>query len=249
MSAEDYARYRQMMASFVTEDDEPVDNLFSEKQQRLLAESLYASWSHPKFGKRFIAAANVGVFYAQDDPPLVPDLFLSLDVTPLPDVWSQEGRSYFVWVYGKPPDVVVEVVSNRKGEELERKAVLYWRIRVPFYVVYDPHRELGDTVLRVFINGPAGWRPADPNQLEGVELGLTLWHGTYEGLEADWLRWRDASGQLVLTGRELAEAERQRVEVERQRAEAVARELEAERQRAEQLKARLRALGIDPDNL
>ena len=31
----------------VTEDDTPVDNLFSEKQQRLLTEPLYASWPGP----------------------------------------------------------------------------------------------------------------------------------------------------------------------------------------------------------
>lgn len=39
--AEEYQRAIQAM---VTEDDEPVDNLFSEKQQRLLVESLYAGW-------------------------------------------------------------------------------------------------------------------------------------------------------------------------------------------------------------
>jgi hypothetical protein len=31
----------------VTEDDAPVDNIFSEKQQRLLTESLYSSWPGP----------------------------------------------------------------------------------------------------------------------------------------------------------------------------------------------------------
>ena len=31
----------------VTEDDTPVDNLPSEKQQRLLTEPLYSSWSGP----------------------------------------------------------------------------------------------------------------------------------------------------------------------------------------------------------
>ena len=44
----------------VTEDDEPVDNLFSERQQRLLVDSLYASasWLQP-----FVAMSNVGLFY------------------------------------------------------------------------------------------------------------------------------------------------------------------------------------------
>jgi hypothetical protein len=44
----------------VTEDDTPVDNIFSEKQQRLLTEPLYNSWSGPGEGRPFVAMANVG---------------------------------------------------------------------------------------------------------------------------------------------------------------------------------------------
>jgi hypothetical protein len=36
-----------LVENIVTEDDEPLDNLFSEKQQRLLTESLYSSWTPP----------------------------------------------------------------------------------------------------------------------------------------------------------------------------------------------------------
>ena len=32
------------ISGIITEDDEPVDNIFSEKQQRLLTESLNSSW-------------------------------------------------------------------------------------------------------------------------------------------------------------------------------------------------------------
>ena len=42
----------------ITEDDEPVDNLFSERQQKLLPDSLYASWNYTK---PFLACANVGI--------------------------------------------------------------------------------------------------------------------------------------------------------------------------------------------
>lgn len=37
----------EMIQHLVTEDDEPVDNFFSAKEQRLLASSLYASWTPP----------------------------------------------------------------------------------------------------------------------------------------------------------------------------------------------------------
>ncbi len=55
------------VSAIVTEDDAPVDNLYSEKQQRLLTEPLNAGWQGPppeEGGDRrtFLAAANVGFF-------------------------------------------------------------------------------------------------------------------------------------------------------------------------------------------
>ncbi|MCY6488699.1 hypothetical protein [Leptolyngbya sp. GGD] len=44
---------------YVSEDDTPVDNLQSEKQQRLLVEPLYSAKPIPS---PFLAAANVGLF-------------------------------------------------------------------------------------------------------------------------------------------------------------------------------------------
>jgi len=71
-------------------------------------------------------------------------------------------------------------------------------------------------------------------ELPGVGLGLTLWQGEYEGVEALWLRWCDLEGRVIPTGAERAEQERQRAE--------------QERQRAERLAAQLRALGVEPEN-
>ncbi|MCS6773509.1 MAG: Uma2 family endonuclease [Thermoflexales bacterium] len=239
--------YQRAIQALVTEDDEPVDNLFSEKQQHLLVESLYASWSHPRYGKRFLAAANVGVFYSPYESAIVPDVLLSVGVKIYPRVWEQEGKSYLNWIYGKPPDVVIEIVSNRKGGELEHKAELYSWMRVPYYVVYDPKRELGGEVLRAFESTFQGWRPLADTWLPGVELKVVLWRGVYEDLEAEWLRWQDSEGVLVPTGRERAEAERQRAEAAERQVVTIQQQLEVERQRNEQLKARLRALGVELD--
>jgi hypothetical protein len=41
--------------------------------------------------------ANIGVFYAFHQPPVVPDMFLSLDVAPPADLWKKTSRSYFIW--------------------------------------------------------------------------------------------------------------------------------------------------------
>ena len=80
----------------ITEDDTPVDNLPSEKQQRLLTEPLYSAWTGPGAGRTFLAAANVGIFALARNPAIVPDMFLSLDVQVAEDWWRKEHRSYFL---------------------------------------------------------------------------------------------------------------------------------------------------------
>ena len=114
----------------VTEDDTPVDNMPSEKQQRLLTEPLYSSWAGPGAGRPFLAAANVGVFPQPRNPAIVPDVFVSLDVQVAENWWDKEHRSYFVWEFGKTPDLVVEIVSNRRGREDGVKKATYAEIGV-----------------------------------------------------------------------------------------------------------------------
>ncbi len=225
----------------ITEDDTPVDSFPSEKQQRLLTEPLYSSWAGPGEGRSFLVAANVGLFASVREPPLVPDVFLSLDVRVPEDWWSKRRRTYFFWEFGKPPEVVSESVSNQEGGETDTKMRSYARLGIPYYVIYDPLEQVQEGVLRAYELTP--WREyveTSPERLTGVGLGLTLWHGTFEGKEDVWLRWQDEEGNLILTGAERAALERQRAEQAEQRAER-------ERQRAERLAAQLRALGVEPE--
>jgi len=233
----------------VTEDDTPVDNLFSEKQQRLLTEPLYLSWPGPGEDRPFLVMANVGLFYALDQPPLVPDTLLSLDVRCPADLWPKAHRSYFVWEYGKPPDVVVEVVSNRKGGEDSDKLAAYARVRIPYYVIYDPDKLLGDRTLRAFRLEAMEYREMDqPVWLPEVGLGFRLWQGSYEGHDNTWLRWVDEQAQPIATGAERVDQEQQRAEEERRRAEEERRRAEEERRRADKLAEQLRRHGIDPES-
>ena len=235
------------VSGLITEDDTPVDNVFSEKQRRLLTEPLHASWTAPGGGRYFLAA-NVGVFAMAVNDPLVPDVFLSLDTAPMRPFEEKKGRSYLVWEHGKPPDIVIEIVSNREGDELTRKLRGYERIRVAHYVVFDPWHNLSDAVVTHFrMEGEALVEEPGPFRLPRIDLGLTLWRGTFEGEEAEWLRWCRADGSLVPTGAERAEEERQRAEEERQRADGERQRAEEERQRAERLAQKLRELGVDPD--
>jgi Uma2 family endonuclease len=238
----------------ITEDDTPVDNFPSEKQQRLLTEPLYSSWPGPGEKRPFLAAANVGVFSQTRTPAIVPDMFLSLDVMMAQDWWRKEHRSYFIWEFGKPPDLVLEIVSNTVGGEDTEKRWKYAWMRVPFYVIYDPQLQVMNEVLTVYRLGEIQYERRDSTQFPGLKLGLILWAGEFEGRADTWLRWVDEQGVLIPTGKERAEQERhraeqadQRAEQERYRAEQADQRAEQERHRAERLAVLLRQAGIDPE--
>lgn len=235
------------ISHLVIEDDTPVDNLQSEKQQRLLVEPLYSSKPLPP---PFLAAANVGLFYKLKGEPVVPDAMLSLRVQCADDFSQKRNRSYFVWEFGKLPEVCIEIVSNQEGDELvlSRKSQqkgktiakkdLYAQILVPYYVVFDPLRqiqseeEMNGALLRVWSNLAGRYVELTPQPgirttgevawLEEVGLGLTLWSGQFEEeVTRLWLRWCDREGRVIPAGAE----------------------------RAERLAQRLREMGIDPDEV
>jgi Uma2 family endonuclease len=239
------------ISHLVIEDDIPVDNFQSEKQQRLLVEPLYSSGTLPQ---PFLAAANVGIFGALTEAGIAPDVFLSLGVQ-MPEDWSQKAnRSYFVWQFGKSPDVVIELVSNRKGNELVAqepgklsKKDAYARLGIAYYVVFDPLRQIQDqmgwALLRVFVlTGTRYVEVPAPFWLPEIGLGLTVWQGDFEEKSDQWLRWCDQSGQVIPTGKERADQADQRANQADQRAQ----DAEAKAQR---LATRLQELGIDPDSL
>jgi hypothetical protein len=218
----------------VTEDDAPVDNFPSEKAQRLLTEPLYTSWSGPppldEGGERrpFVAAANVGIFGTLKEPPIVPDVLLSLDVEVQADIWKKENRTYFITQFGKSPEVVIEIVSNTKGHELDLKLRRYAWMRIAYYVVWDPGHRLSDVTLQVYELQQLRYELVERHIFDTVGLGVILWNGSFEKLEGTWLRWCLPDGTLIPTGAERANTEKQR---------------------ADKLAERLRAMGIDPDKL
>ena len=210
----------------VIEDDTPVDNFFSAKLQRMLIEILYSSWASLGMDRPFVADADIGIFSSVHRPPIVPDVFVSMDVEAPQDFREKKNRTYLVWEFGKSPDVVIEIVSNKVGNELGSKLQDYARLGVTYYVVFDPLQQLGDDVLYVFGLTQGEYEQLEQPWLEHIGLGLTLWEGTFEDVTATWLRWCDRDGKILPTGAERAV-----------QAEAKAAKL------AEQL----RALGVDPD--
>ncbi len=220
------------ISHIITEDDEPMDNIFSEKQQRLLTESLNTSW---RPGRPFLALANVGIFYGVNMPPIVPDMFLSMDVKAAKDIWKKKNRSYFIWEFGKPPEIVVEVVSNQKGGEADRKLRKYEQIRVAYYIIFDPQRLIQKQELRIYEYSSGGYIPKADRQLTKLDIGVTLWDGDFDEIPARWLRWCDHDDNLIPTGFESV-------------ANEIARTQRAEK-KAELLAAKLLSLGIDPETV
>lgn len=164
--------------------------------------------------------------------------------------------SYVVWQEGVNPFVVVELLSPgtekedlgltlREINQPPTKWEVYEQIlRVPYYVVFDRYTDIfkafvltGDRYVEQDLTQPKLW-------IEGLQLGLGLWQGFYQGLERQWLRWFDANGQWMPTP---VEQEQRQVEQEKLRAEQERQRAEQERQRAERLVAQLRSLGIEPD--
>lgn len=214
------------VSHLITEDDTPVDNLFSEKQQRLLTRPLYITWMKPGAEHKFVVAANVGIYYSLHKPAIMPDVFLSLDVEMPENWWETAGRSYLVWEMGKPPDVAIEIVSNRKGGKKSNKLRDYANARIGYYVVFDPNSQIQDNALTIYRLAGNQYVETDQDWMEEIQLGLKLWTGEFEGRRATWLRWCDKDGQVLLTGQETADKERNR---------------------AERLAAQLRAAGIEPE--
>jgi Uma2 family endonuclease len=225
--------------SLVTEDHKPVDRIFVEKLYRLLTHTLYASWPGRGQGRPFLVLADVGWFYQRSTPAVVPDVMLSLDVTGPQDLHVKKGHSYFQWDMGKPPDVVIEAVSDRIGGEETSKKALYARLGAPFYAVFDPDHILSDDTLRTYELSGGVYRLGEPGPWATIGLGLRLWQGTFEGVEDTWLRWCDAGGQIIPTGEERAAALAERAN----QADERIRELEAELRRLKGEQPRKRGKG------
>ncbi len=263
------------ISHLVIEDDTPVDNFQSEVQQRLLVEPLYSAKALPA---PFLAAANVGLFYKLKGEPIVPDMLLSLGVQRAEDFAQRRNRSYFVWEFGKVPEVCIEIVSNQEGDELTlsqksrqkgktaAKQVIYAQIGIRYYVVFDPLQQIqsrdamNSALLRVWSISADGYSELTPPSgvstigqsvwLNAVGLGLTLWEGEFEeDIPRLWLRWCNQAGQVIPTGAERAAGAEARAAGAEVRAAGAETRAENAEAKAVRLAERLQALGINPDEV
>jgi len=145
-------------------------------------------------------------------------------------------------MYGKAPEVVIEIVSNKVGNELEKKLIDYHRMGIAYYVVFDPQLLLSKIKLRVYKYDVSAYIETVERWLPEINLGLSLWQGEYEQYQADWLRWCDKEKNLINTGHERI-TETQQALSESQDA------LSESQQHTARLEAKLKALGINLDEV
>ncbi len=182
--------------------------------------NLYYDARHPRWYKR-------------------PDWFLVLGV--ISGTQQSDLRlSYVTWQEGVDPFLVVELLSpGTEAEDLGQtlrevnqpptKWHVYEQIlRIPYYAVFDRYT----MQFRLFRLVATHYEelPLDDRRywFAELQLGLGVWSGRYSGVEGQWLRWYDGAGHWLATAVERAEQEAQR---------------------ADRLAARLRSLGIDPDQI
>jgi Uma2 family endonuclease len=246
------------------EDGIPVKNFLEHPQSILLTDSIgpVLALLHPD--GNWAIGHDSAIYWRVTDPPLdgarAPDWFYVPDVPP--KLGGTYRRSYVLWQELVAPLIILEFVSGDGSEERDRtpwkgKFWVYERVvRAPYYGIFEG--ESGRLEMHELTRGTYVLMEANSNGRYripplGVELGV--WRGSYQNFEGTWLRWWDTTGKLLPTGAERAEQERARAEQERARAEQERARAEQERARAEQermraerLAARLRELGVEPDN-
>ena len=146
-----------------------------------------------------------------------PDFFAVLGVP------KTERLSWVVWEEGKPPDVVIELLSEStaSNDKSAKKLIYQNQMRVSEYFWYDPFNP--NDFAGFDLNSGAYQRIAlnEKNQLVSkvLDLALVRWQGNYRGVDATWLRWATLDGDLFPTSGEMVGIAQQRAEQEKQRAE------------------------------
>ena len=232
-----------------------VQNFQEHPQAMLLSETLRPVLQHMHPDGNYAIGQDSGIYWnvkaAMSNTPVkgavAPDWFYVPNVPPLRN--AQVRRSYVLWYEVVAPFIVIEFVSGSGSEERDMtpERGKFWiyeqAIRASYYAIY----EVDYARVTVYRLNAGRYVQLVPNErghygIEMINHELGIWQGVYENFDLPWLRWWDSDGNLLPTADERAETERQRAETERQRAET-------ERQRAERFAAKLRAMGVRPEDL
>lgn len=211
-----------------SDDDEVMETRRHKMQMDLLIETLQP-WieARPEGG---FTCGNMFVYYSPNQVKNQdfkgPDFFAALGVS------NRDRKSWVCWQEGKPPDVVIELLSDSTAafDKTNKKQVYQDRLKTGEYYWFDP------------------WNPSDwkgfqlqsgtyvelPINTQGqmispvLDLALVRWEGRYSGVDAVWLRWAYRDGTLLPSREEIAmqaQAEAERAQAEAERAEEQVRQV------------------------
>jgi hypothetical protein len=182
---------------------------------------------------------------------------------------GQIRRSLVMWKELVRPYLLIEYVGGDGSEERDRtpgkgKFWIYENaIGAGYYVIFDSWQR----TLEVFVHDGDGYQPVAPNEagrfpIEGPNLELGIWVGTYRNMTAPWLRvWDPVSGKMVCLPDERLEIAIAKLKKQRSTLTATTaalasipdqtdntrRLMTAGREQLARLAAKFRELGIDPD--
>jgi Uma2 family endonuclease len=219
-------------------DETPVDNELQELIPGLLKSILLMLWEERQ---DWLFAIDMGIYTDPEQPPIVPDAFLSLGVE---RCYDEELRpSYVLWDEQVVPSVAIEIVSPTYRNEYTTKLARYAAMGVLYYIIYSSRRRRKAKLeVHKLINGTYQLQFGSPVWMPEVGLGIGYEREDYAGVTREWLYWYDEMGKRYPTPNERIGQETQRAHQETQRA------IRSE-QRVEELTRRLRELGVDPDAL
>jgi Uma2 family endonuclease len=188
-----------------------------------------------------------------------PDWFYIPRVNPLPE--GIVRRSYTSKLQGDRVAIVMEFLSDGDNGELSVRSTypygkfyFYEKIlKVPTYVTYDPY----EAELEVRRLKKGGYHSQHSNSegrfwIPELSLWLGLWSGVRLGgalSTSTWLRWWDESGNMLLWSEEQVRLEREQVLMAREQAAIAQEQASIAQKKADRLAAKLREMGIDPEDL
>jgi Uma2 family endonuclease len=236
-------RYLPTADELPCSDDTPVDNELQELIPGLLKAILQILWAERM---DWFFGIDMGIYYHPEQPPIVPDGFLSLGVE---RVYDEELRpSYVLWEEQVVPSFVLEVVSGTPGGEYTSKLDEYARMGVLYYVIYNSKRRRKPKLeIYKLVNGKYELQERNPVWMPEIGLGIGYERGEYGGVTRDWLYWYDKDARRYPTPAEQIRQAQALVAQEREQVLQAQALVAQERDRSNRLAAKLRALGIDPD--
>jgi Uma2 family endonuclease len=226
------AQYLPPSSELPDSDDIPVDNEDQNWIPNVLLMLLKSIWTDlPGATLRerqdWFFGVDMGIYHTTGKNvrvPVVPDGFLSIGVVGRKN--NKSRRSYVLWEEDDiPPILALEVVSWTPGGEYDDKKAIYAQLGVLYYVVYNPEfwQRDGHQPLEIYklINDNYQLQIGEPFWMPEIGLGIGRCPEIFTDSLAEVLSWFDGQGSRYLRAEE----------------------------KAARLSAKLRELGVDPDDL